>query len=65
MKHLDAQEIKMSSTKHLPFQKFEAIDMPFHDAVVPRKPTSRLCYLSKRLAALCQKIGRISQAQFC
>src|SRR6266567_7919495 len=32
----------MSTAKHLPLQKFEAIDMPFHDPVVPWKPTSRL-----------------------
>ncbi len=32
----------MSPSKHLPLEKFEAIDMSLHDAVVPRKPESRL-----------------------
>src|SRR2546421_8171275 len=31
----------MSPTKHLPLEKFEAIDMSLHDSVVPRKSESR------------------------
>src|SRR6266568_7718515 len=32
----------MSPTKHLPLEKFEAIDMSLHNSVVPWKPESRL-----------------------
>jgi hypothetical protein len=29
----DPQEVQMRPTEHLPLEKFEAIDMPFHDSV--------------------------------
>src|SRR5947209_5191200 len=32
----------MRTTKHLPLEKFEAINMSFHDFVVPGKPESGL-----------------------
>src|SRR6266567_6787091 len=31
----------MGTTKHLPFQKFQAIHMPLNDAIAPRKRESR------------------------
>ncbi len=33
MQDLDAQEVKMSTAKHLPLEKFQAIDMPLHNPV--------------------------------
>lgn len=42
VKNFDPQQVKMCPAKHLVLEKFEAIDMPFHDPVVPPKPESRL-----------------------
>ena len=33
MQDFDSQEVKMSTAKHLPLEKFEAIDMPLDDSL--------------------------------
>ena len=33
MEDFNAQQIKMGTTKHLTFQKFQAVDMPLRDAI--------------------------------
>src|SRR2546425_12613143 len=40
MKHFHAQEVKMSTTKHLAFQKLESVDMSLRDAIAPRQAES-------------------------
>jgi hypothetical protein len=37
MENLDAKEVKMGTTKHLPLQKFEPVDMPLRGAITPRQ----------------------------
>ena len=40
MQDFDSQEVKMSTAKHLPLEKFEAIDMPLDDSIAPGKRES-------------------------
>src|SRR5258708_7047454 len=41
MKHFDAQEIKVSPSKHLSFEIFQTIDVALHDSVTPGQGKSR------------------------
>jgi hypothetical protein len=35
MEHFDTQQIEMGTTKHLPLQKFEPVDMALRGAITP------------------------------
>ncbi len=41
MKHFDAQEIKVSPSKHLSFEIFQTIDVALYDSVAPGQGKSR------------------------
>src|SRR6059036_169556 len=41
MKHFDAQESKVSPSKHLSFEIFQTSDVALHDSITPGQGTSR------------------------